>query len=59
MCLVYTLAEVAGMFGKDARTITRWFQAGKFPAPLDFPGRIVFDKAAVDGWWESKQKGKG
>jgi predicted DNA-binding transcriptional regulator AlpA len=59
MCLVYTLAEVAEMFGKDPRTIVRWCQGGKFPAPLHFPGRTVFDRAAVDAWWESKQKGAG
>jgi predicted DNA-binding transcriptional regulator AlpA len=55
--LVYSLKEVANMFGKSTRQITRWEDARKFPRRVSGQGEFVkYDRAEVDAWFDARHR---
>lgn len=45
------LADVAERLGKSKRTVMRWADDGRFPAPTIRAGRLVtFNENAVERW---------
>ncbi len=45
MQAVYTVDQVAGYFGKSARTIRKWIETGKLPAKKVGKGYVVTEDA--------------
>ena len=51
-----SLADIAARLGVCRRTVRRWHDAGKLPAPVRLPGVLRWEEKDIMRWIRSSKK---
>jgi len=49
-----TREEVAGLFRSHPRTVKRREASAGFPKPIQFGGKVLYDRASIERWIASR-----